>query len=113
MTTSPSYSVYHSALLDYVVGGGEPGLASAYELGRTGFNSGCGLLHMVLVHEKALNAILASTPVGDEFRRLIDVASKFLVEAMSPFEMACHGYHALLTTYQRQHPRSPLPRAEL
>ena len=102
MTMAPPFRVYHAALLDYVLGGDEPSLTHAYEIGRSGFKSGCGLLDIVHVHENALSVILESTPVGDEFRRRIQVAAKFLAEALSPFEMACHGYRAVLENYQSQ-----------
>ncbi|MGZ5475755.1 MAG: phosphatase RsbU N-terminal domain-containing protein [Thermoanaerobaculia bacterium] len=95
-TKSLSYSVYHAALLDYMLGSGEPGLAHAYELGRSGFDAGCGLLHVLDVHERAVNTILESTPAGDEVRRRVYASTKFLAEAMSAFEMACRGYRAFL-----------------
>lgn len=95
-TSSVSFHVYHALLLDYVLGSGESGLAHAYELGRTGFEGGCGLLHIVQVHEEAVNTILESTPAGDELLRRVSASAKFLVEVLSPFEMACHGYRALL-----------------
>jgi hypothetical protein len=95
-TRSLSYSVYHAALLDYMLGSGESGLAHAYELGRAGFDAGCGLLHVLHVHERAVNTILESTPAGDEARRRVHASTKFLAEALSAFEMAYRGYLALL-----------------
>lgn len=95
-TSSVPFRAYHAALLDYVLGSAESGLAHAYELGRTGFEAGWGLLHIVQVHDEAVNTILESTPAGDELRRRVSASSKFLAEVLSPFEMACHGYRALL-----------------
>ncbi|HEX9492981.1 MAG TPA: phosphatase RsbU N-terminal domain-containing protein [Thermoanaerobaculia bacterium] len=94
----PTIAVYHAALLDYVLRSDESGLAHAYELGRSGFDSGCGLLQILHVHDKALGIILDSTPVDDEIRRRVNASVKFLVEALSPYEMAFHGYRDLLKT---------------
>jgi len=57
----PTISVYHAALFDYLLGSGESELAHAQELGRTGLDAGCGVLHILHVHEEALNMILEST----------------------------------------------------
>ncbi len=97
-TRFPTFPVYHAALLDYVLASGESGLSHAYDLGRNGFDEGCGLLHILKVHEKALNTILESMPVGDEVRRRVNASTHFLVEALSPFDMACRGYRVLLKT---------------
>ena len=97
---SPSLSVYHAALLDYILGSGESGLAHAYELGRTGFDEGYSFLHILEVHGQALKTILESTPEStpecDEVRRRFNASAEFLTEALSPFEMASRGYRALL-----------------
>src|SRR6266540_2461319 len=93
---TPSFRAYHAALLDYVLGSGESALADAYELGRTGLDEDCSLMHILELHEKAVNTILGSTPGDDEFRRRLNASMQFLIEALSPFEMAFRGYHALL-----------------
>lgn len=92
----PTISVYHAALLDYLSRNDESGLTHAYDLGRTGFDSGCGLLQILHVHEKALGIILDSTPVDEEIRRRVNASTKFLSEALSPFDMASYGYRDLL-----------------
>ena len=94
----PTVGVYHAALLDYLLRNDESGLAHAYDLGRTGLDSGCGLLQILHVHEKALGIILDSTPVDDEIRRRVNASVKFLTEALSPFAMATNGYRELVKT---------------
>ena len=94
----PTIDVYHAALRDYLLRADESGLAQAYHLGRSGLDAGCGLMQILHVHEKALGIILDFTPVDDEVRRRVNDSSKFLVEALSSFEMACHGYRDLLKT---------------
>ena len=92
----PTISVYHAALLDYLLRNDESGLAHAYDLGRSGFDAGCGLLQILHVHEKALGIILDSTPVDEEIRRRVNDSTKFLFEALSPFAMASNGYRDIL-----------------
>ncbi len=106
---APSYRLYHAALLRYVSESSEPALAHAYELGRNAMYGGNGLLHILNLHEKSITAILDSTRRDDEFRWRINSSIKFLVEALSPFEMACHGYFALLErTSGKVRQREPL-----
>jgi hypothetical protein len=96
MTEQPTIGVYHAALLDYLLRNDESGLASAYDLGRSGFDAGCGLMQILHVHEKALGIILDSTPVDNDIRQRVDASAKFLNEALSPFEMASSGYREFL-----------------
>jgi hypothetical protein len=91
---SPSLHAYRTALLNYILGGGESGLAHAYELGRAGLKGG-GCLHVVHIHVKAMNEILSSKTSVSEVRRRLDASTEFLIEALSPFEMAFRGYVAL------------------
>lgn len=93
---SPSSRRYYTALVAYVLRSGEPSLAHAYELGRTGFDAGLSLLRLLHMHYEAVNTILDSTPAGDEFRRRVNASTEFLMEAVSPFEMAYQGYRAVL-----------------
>ena len=92
----PSLGAYHSALRDYLSRNDETGLSSAYDLGRFGLESGCGLLQVVHVHEKALGIILDSTPAGEDFRNRVHASTKFLTEALSPFGLASDGYRHLI-----------------
>jgi hypothetical protein len=94
----PTIDVYHAALRDYLLRNDESGLMHAYDLGRTGLDAGCGLMQILHVHERALGIILDSAPVDDEVRRRVNDSARFLVEALSPFEMAYRGYRALLKT---------------
>jgi hypothetical protein len=96
MSSELSIGVYHAALLDYLLRKDESGLTSAYDLGRSGFDAGCGLLQMLHVHEKALGIILDSTPLDQDIRHRVDASAKFLNEALSPFEMASVGYRDFL-----------------
>src|ERR1700674_2862829 len=91
-----SAGTYRAALLDYLAGNGEAGLACAYEIGRQRIEEDCSLLQLLRVHQEAVNAILASTPAEDERLRQLKASGEFLMEALSTFEVLSRGYLALL-----------------
>ena len=87
---------YRAALLDYLLGSSETGLARAYDLGRSAVDEGMGPLQILQAHQKATNAVLESArSVSEGLRRLAE-AESFLMEALSPFEITRRGYVALL-----------------
>ena len=87
---------YRAALLDYLLGSGETGLARAYDLGRQAMSDGLGLLLIVRAHQSAANAILESTRDVRETLRRLKASEDFLMEVLSPFEMSYRRYVALL-----------------
>jgi hypothetical protein len=93
---------YRAALLGYLSGNGEEGLACAYELGRMGIDGGSGLLQIVQVHHEAVNAILEATPSGDRRLPALYASEQFLMEALAPFDMASRGYLDLFEAYHRE-----------
>jgi len=95
-TRSPLFSVYYATLLDYVLHRDEFSLAHAYEIGRTGLDAGVGLVNIVQMHCEALGSILESTSAHDEFRRRLSASHQFLIEVISPFEMAYQGYRVVI-----------------
>jgi phosphoserine phosphatase RsbU-like protein len=97
-TTAPPLGVYYAALLDYLLWNDESSLLHAYDLGRSGLSSGCGLLQMLHVHEKALGMILNSATLDDATRTRMEASTKFLTEALSAYGMASEGYRRLLKT---------------
>jgi hypothetical protein len=87
---------YRAALLDYLLGNGETGLASAYDLGRSAIDEDYGLLQILRAHQRAINGVLESTHnVPDSLKRL-RAAEDFLMETLSPFEMTYRGYVDML-----------------
>ena len=87
---------YRAALLDYLLGNGETGLANAYDLGRSAIDEDFGLLQILRAHQRAINTVLESTnSVPDSLKRL-RAAEDFLMETLSPFEMTYRGYVALI-----------------
>ena len=77
------------ALEEHLSRGEEEGLASAYELGREALGSGLGVLDVAGLAHGALLAACASAP-GDSLRA-VKAAENFLLECLSPFEMAYRG----------------------
>lgn len=95
---------YRAALLDYLLGNGETGLATAYDLGRGAIDEDFGLLQILRTHQRAINTVLESTTsVPDSLKRL-RAAEDFLMETLSPFEMTYRGYVAMLDN-ERNTPR--------
>jgi hypothetical protein len=93
---------YRAALLDYLLGNGETGLAHAHDLGRHAIEDGLGLLQILLAHQQAVTAVLEPTHTGKENLSTLKAAEDFLMETLSPFEMTHRGYVALLQREQQQ-----------
>src|SRR5688572_26813647 len=83
---------YLSVLRNYLAGGGESALTLAYELGRKAATAGLGVLDIAMVHHKALHT-LVSDDVG-QAAAFVGLASQFLTESLSPFEMTLRSYRA-------------------
>jgi c-di-GMP phosphodiesterase len=82
---------YAAALREYVSGGGEAALTRAYELGRTAARGGLGILHVAMLHREAL--LQLPTAVAAD-KRTVGMATQFLAESLSPFEMTFRSYQA-------------------
>jgi hypothetical protein len=91
---------YRAALLDYMLGSGESGRERAYELGRVAMHESLGPLQILRVHQQALDSILQSASRGQERLNQLRASQEFLMESLSPFEMAYRGYVALLPPAQ-------------
>lgn len=93
MTYSPeTAAAYAQALRDYVSGcGGEAALASAYDLGRQVLSNGTGVLELAELHHRALAAWIAARPAAEREGQTA-AAGRFLLEALSPFEMMLRGF---------------------
>lgn len=87
---------YRAALLDYLLGSGERGLARAYDLGRIAVERGVGPLQILGAHQQAINSVLESSQTVHDSLRSLSAAQTFLMESLSPFEMTYRGYIASL-----------------
>jgi hypothetical protein len=88
--------LYRAALLGYLLSGGETQRARAYDLGRTAIAEGFSLLDILRTHHRAVNTLLEATPDARRSLVRLRAAEDFLLEALSPFEMVCRGYVAML-----------------
>lgn len=90
--SAETVAVYSRALRDYATGaGGETALAGAYELGRQVLSNGTGMLELAELHHRALAALMADCPAAGREARMA-AAGRFLLEALSPFEMMLRGF---------------------
>jgi hypothetical protein len=102
--------LYRAALLGYLLSGGETQRARAYDLGRTAIDEGFSLLDILRTHFRAVNTLLEATPDTRRGLARLKAAEDFLLEALSPFEMACRGYVALLPSRFDGPPAPPVRR---
>jgi signal transduction histidine kinase len=75
-------------LEEHLTGGGENTLLAAYDLGRKALAAGLGVLDVSTALHRALSACCARAGDHPENLRRIQAAEGFLIEALSPFEMA-------------------------
>jgi signal transduction histidine kinase len=83
---------YVLALQQYLAEPEEPALARAYELGRKALTEGLGVLAMATAHARALSDVLTGRVTDTERTQVLRALEAFLVEALSPFEMAHRGF---------------------
>jgi signal transduction histidine kinase len=95
-----SDSNYRQALAAYVERGGEALLARAYELGREALTEGRSIPELVGLHSRALRAIIAAAGGRGDSGLLVDSATTFLAETLSPFEMTHRGYRDSLVAWR-------------
>jgi signal transduction histidine kinase len=79
------------ALEEHLAGGEEAALLCAYELGRKALADGLGVLDVASLLQEALHRACQRARTPDESARLVEVAKGFMLECLSPFEMAYRG----------------------
>src|ERR1700682_4175900 len=93
-------SSYQQALSAYVERGGETLLARAYELGRDALADGRSIPDLVGLPRPGLRGIRAAADGRRDTGLLIDSATTFLAEMLSPFEMTHRGYRDSLVAWR-------------
>lgn len=93
--------LYTSLLHEYAKDGSEATLGQAYELGRRALTERKSLLEIAAIHHQALQELIQKEI--DEKRQtiLLRVGSDFLVECLSPYEMAHRGFQDAMTALRR------------
>jgi signal transduction histidine kinase len=81
---------YQGALQEYLAHPDETRLQQAYELGRAAMNAGLGVFDLIRLHHQALSeGVFPDDPQAAV--RLTPAIEGFLIEALSPFEIAQRG----------------------
>jgi len=83
---------YAKGLEEYLSGGGESALRSAYEIGRTALGDGIGVLDIAAIHHDALASVLQRMSGSAAFEQDFDRAKEFFSESLSPYEMTHRGF---------------------
>src|SRR5690242_2171098 len=82
---------YTAAFEAYLAKGQESALGHAYELGRRALGIESGLFVITAAHHVALQKSLKRAADGQQ-AHVIERATEFLSECLSPFEMAQRGF---------------------
>ena len=83
---------YAKGLEEYLSGGGESALRSAYEIGRTALGHGLGVLDIAAMHHAALASVLHRMSGSAALEQDFDRAKEFFDESLSPYEMTHRGF---------------------
>jgi hypothetical protein len=78
---------YAPVFLQYVSERGEPGLRTAYELGRRAMLEELSMLDLVQIHHAVLLDVLKTLKDPEELEDISQAASEFFVEVLATFEM--------------------------
>jgi Phosphoserine phosphatase RsbU, N-terminal domain len=78
---------YAPVFLQYLSERGEPGLRTAYELGRRAMAEKMSMLDLVGVHHAVLLDVLRTLKRPEELEDVSQAASEFFVEVLATYEM--------------------------
>jgi two-component system sensor histidine kinase UhpB len=101
---SSAVARYESVLRAYWRNPDETVLQTARELGREILDGGHGLLELITLHQRASAAVLADV-AGTQLNPSLDVINRFLLEALTPFEMTQRGFQAAISSLQESEER--------
>jgi two-component system, NtrC family, sensor kinase len=85
-------NAYLTTLQEHLARAGEAPLMQAFDLGRTAFSRGLGVVDIAVVHHESLAAILGRLPTLEEHVQATRKASEIQAESLSVYEMALLGY---------------------
>ncbi len=92
---------YAKAIERYLGAPSEATLETAYEIGRAAIAQGVRMIDVAVAHQRAVARLLAGssqTPAA----LLVDRAMQFLIEALSPFELALGGFRDSITRLEHE-----------
>ncbi len=99
--TSSFLDSYSSALAAYLAHPDESALRQAYELGRDSMTNGTSLVELAIVHQQAFAALLLRSRARSPAERLVPLASEFLAEVLSPYDMANRGFQEAVSALRK------------
>ncbi|PWU25136.1 MAG: hypothetical protein C5B48_02840 [Candidatus Rokuibacteriota bacterium] len=79
------------ALDAHLAAGEEAGLLGAYDLGRKALAEGLGVLDVASLLHDALLSVCRRAETSEESARRVEAARDFMLDCLSPFEMAYRG----------------------
>lgn len=100
---APSFQeIYTSALDAYLSNQNETALRQGYELGRKAMTAGTSLVEVVLIHQEAFFQFLhKKSSARSRVERLAPLATEFLSEVLSPYEMTHRGFQEAVAALRR------------
>jgi len=95
-------ATYARAMALYVANPSEATLEPAYEIGRTAMAGSVGVVDLAAAHQRALKDVVSHPPGGIAAVEAADRAMRFLLEAVSPFEMTLRGFREAIVRLERE-----------
>jgi signal transduction histidine kinase/ActR/RegA family two-component response regulator len=95
-------AAYASAIASYAAVPSEATLEPAYEIGRKAMAGLFGIVDLAAMHQRALQELLSHPPCGIGAGEVADRAMRFLLEALSPFEMTLRGFRDAIERLERE-----------
>jgi signal transduction histidine kinase len=92
---------YSAALASYLANPDETALRQAYELGRDSMSRGMSLVELAIAHQEAFATLLRKSRARSPADRLVPLASEFLAEVLSPYDMAQRGFQDAVSALRR------------
>ena len=104
MTATPGdlTAAYVRAITSYVTAPSEATLEPAYEIGRAAMVGPLGVVDLAATHQRAVQGLLLNPPGGADPAEVTDRATRFLLEALSPFEMKLRGFREAIGRLERE-----------
>ncbi|MBL9121144.1 MAG: hypothetical protein JNL80_14640 [Phycisphaerae bacterium] len=106
-------SRYSTLLMRWADEESEDVLERAYELGRSAWAEGVGVVELVLLHHKSLASLLHRLETPDEVERVARSAGLLAAECVSVFEMAMRGFQEANSVLEESNRRLEAANREL
>jgi signal transduction histidine kinase len=92
---------YRKSLSEYLRGPSEEALRHAYELGRRAVSDEKSLLELVSTYHEAVGSAVLKAQAPKEAGELLGLGCEYLMESVSPYEMAHRGFQDAVKALRR------------